>query len=100
MKEKFRSMGEQVWLQETLQAGRGSRRKAFGLPGIDVVVLFVSFAELHCLQSKLTVGAAPLLLFWLVIAHTVFLFMPIIQLRQVGTYRLHKCQAPDFTHLQ
>lgn len=35
MKQKFRSMGEPVWLQETFWAARGRGNKAFGWPGVN-----------------------------------------------------------------
>lgn len=59
MKWKFRSIGEQVWLQEALQVGRGSRGKSFALPGMDVAVPFASPAELRCYHTKLVLGLLP-----------------------------------------
>lgn len=63
--------------------GRGS--KAFDPPDDHDGASFASPAELHCQQAKLAVGAAPLSLFWLLLAHTAFPFMPIIHLKQVIT---------------
>lgn len=53
MKGKFRSTGEQAWLQGALLVGRGRESKAFGLPGIEIVLPFESPAELH---AKLAMG--------------------------------------------
>ena len=56
MKQKFRSMGEHVWLQETFRAARGSGNKAF--VGLMLMMPFASPADLHP-QGKLAVGAVP-----------------------------------------
>lgn len=80
----------------------GERREEqiCGLPSIDAAVPFASPAELHWHQAKLMVGAASLLLFQPILAHTAFLFMSVRELGQVGTYRPHRCQVSVLTHLQ
>lgn len=59
MRWKFRSIGEQAWLQEALLEGRGSKSKAFGLPSIEGELPFESPGELHCHHAKLVVGLLP-----------------------------------------
>lgn len=39
--------------------GRGSKSRAFGLPGIEVMLPFESPAKLHCHRAKLVVGCSP-----------------------------------------